>query len=129
MLQVPPWQVIYCLPCAIWKQSGGDTHFQQFHPIDDSRHAGSETLSFSLYTSFENITFDLGNNKYVCEPYYRDYTWNKHNRENIIPRWAKLKHDYYAQQLNNTKLLLWYIVCVSVNIQKSKKKKKKLRWA
>ena len=76
----------YCLPCAIWNQSGGDTHLQQFHPIDNSRHAGSEALSLSLYASFDNIIFDLGNNDCVCEPCYRDYTRNKHNRENIIPR-------------------------------------------
>ena len=101
-LQVPPRQAILLTMCIMeavrwWHTSPAVSSQWQL------RHAGSEALSLSLYASFDNITFDLGNNECVCEPCYRDYTRNEHNRENIIPRWAKIKHNYYAQQISNTK--------------------------
>ncbi|MCG8621707.1 MAG: hypothetical protein MJE68_06870, partial [Proteobacteria bacterium] len=80
----------YCLPCAIWRQSGSDPHLHEFHPVENSRHAGLEALSLSLYASFDNVNFNLESNDCICEPCHRDYTRNKNNRENIIPRWAKL---------------------------------------
>lgn len=38
----------FCSPCAIWTQSGSDILLQQFHPVDNSRHAGYEALSRSM---------------------------------------------------------------------------------
>ena len=72
----------YCLPCALWKQSGSDPHLREFHPVEHSRHAGLEALSLSQYASFDNINFNLESNDCVCEPCYRDYSRNKNNREN-----------------------------------------------
>ena len=75
-----------CLPCVLWRQSGSDPQLQKFHPISGSRHAGTEALPLSQYASFDNISFTLENNDCVCHPCYADYTRNKHNTENTIPR-------------------------------------------
>ena len=71
----------YCLPCVIWRQSGSDPHLHEFHPIENSRHAGLEALSLSQYASFDNVNFNLESNACTCEPCYRDYNRNKGNRK------------------------------------------------
>ena len=90
---------LLCLPCAIWTQSCSDTQLQQFHPVERSRHAASDALSLSQYASYGNVNFHLENGDCVCQPCYRDYMRNRHNRENTVPRWAKIKTEYYAQQV------------------------------
>lgn len=80
-----------------------DPHLQEFHPVEHSRHAGLEALSLSQYASFDNINFNLESNDCVCEPCYRDYSRNKNNRENTIPRWAKIRNDFYKRQVQQTK--------------------------
>ena len=75
-----------CLPCALWFQSGRSAHLQQYHPIANSRQAGSDALSLALYESYDNINFHLESRDCVCQPCYKDYVINKHNRENAIPR-------------------------------------------
>ena len=92
-----------CLPCAIWKQSGSDVHLQEFHPVDNSRHAGLDALSISQYASFNDTNFNLESNDCICHPCYRDYTRNKNNKENKIPRWEKIRQEYYAQEARETK--------------------------
>lgn len=86
-----------CLPCVLWRQSGSDMQLEQFHPISGSRHAGREALSLTQYASFDNVSFNLESNDCVCHPCYADYQRNKQNKENTVPRWAKIKHEYYAQ--------------------------------
>ena len=93
----------YCLPCAIWKQSGSDPHLQEFHPVKISRHAGIEALSLSQYALFDNVDFNLESNDCICDPCYRDYSRNKNNRENTIPRWAKLRNDFYTSEVRQAK--------------------------
>ena len=93
----------HCLPCAIWEQSGGDPHLLEFHPLKDSRHAGLDALSLSQYASFHNINFNLESNDCICEPCYRDFNRNKNNKENTIPRWAKIRNDFYTRQVQQRK--------------------------
>ena len=87
-----------CLPCALWRQSGSDNNLIQFHPLVNSRHAGKDALSISQYAAFDGVNFNLVSSDCICLPCYTDYLRNKHNRENTIPRWAKIKHVYYAQE-------------------------------
>ena len=92
-----------CLPCALWFQSGRSAHLQQYHPIANSRHAGSDALSLALYASYDNINFHLESRDCVCQPCYKDYVRNKHNRENTIPRWTKIKAEHDVQSLTNVR--------------------------
>ena len=90
----------HCLPCAIWKQSGSDPNLLEFHPLKDSRHAGLDALSLSQYVSFDGVNFNLESNDCICEPCYNR---NKTNKENTIPRWAKIRRDFYTRQVQQTK--------------------------
>ena len=66
--------------------------------------------------SFDNVNFNLESNDCICEPCHRDYTRNKNNRENTIPRWAKLRYQFYNRQVQQTNTAYIAVVaCVNVN--------------
>ena len=86
-----------CSPCALWSQSGSDIRLRSYHPTSNSRHAGTEALSLSQYASFGDTQFNLNYNDCICRPCYMDYMKNKHNSENVIPRWERIRNDVYKQ--------------------------------
>ena len=89
-----------CSPCVLWSQSGSDSRLRQFHPIDNSRHAGTEALALSRFATYDNINFILDSSDCVCQPCYKDFTRNRNNSENTVPRWAKIRHEVYNQIIN-----------------------------
>ena len=89
-----------CSPCALWTQSGSDSRLKQFHPIENSRHAGTEALALSLYAAFDNTDFSLDSSDCVCQPYHKDFMRNWNNSENTVPRWARLRNELYDQLIN-----------------------------
>ena len=84
-------------PCALWSQSGSDSQLLQYHPTNNSRHAGTEALSLSQYASFGSTQFNLNYSDCICRPCYMDYMRNRHNSENVIPRWEKVRREAYEQ--------------------------------
>ena len=81
-----------CSPCAPWSQSDSDSRLRQFHPIENSRHAGTDALALSL-----NTHFSLDSNDCVCQPCHKDFMRNRNNSENTIHRWAKLRNKVCNQ--------------------------------
>lgn len=69
----------------------------EFHPLKDCRHAGTEALSLSCH---EGVNFDIERDDCICLPCYKDYIRNKQDKENRLPRWVKVKQDYYARSGN-----------------------------
>ena len=67
---------------------------------ENSRHAGTEALALSQYATFDNIQFSLRYSDCVCQPCYKDFTRNRNNVENKIPRWMKVKNEVYQQLYN-----------------------------
>lgn len=84
-----------CKPCILWTQSGNDPRLKDVHPLALSRHAGVDALAISQYASHKETTFHLDFHDCVCKPCHTDYLRNYRNRENTIPRWAKLKQNVY----------------------------------
>ena len=78
-----------------------DPHLHEFHPVENSRHAGSEALSLSLYASFDNVNFNLESSDCICEPCYRDYNRNKNNGENTIS--SCMRNEFYNRPVQQTK--------------------------
>ena len=89
-----------CSPCALWSQSGSDSRLRRFHPIENSRHAGTDALALSLYAAFDNTHFSLDSNDCVCQPCHKDFMRNRNNSENTIPRWAKLRDEVCNQPVS-----------------------------
>lgn len=85
----------HCLPCVLWQQSGSDPNLQQYHPVCDSRHVGTEAIPLSQYATYDNITFHLMSDECVCLPCYKHFERNCSDEATCIPRWAKIKHQYY----------------------------------
>ena len=88
-----------CSPCVLWSQSGSDNKLKPFHPNENSRHAGTESLALSQYATFDNI-HNLNNLRYsdcVCQPCYKDFTRNCNNVENTR---VKVKNEVYKQENN-----------------------------
>lgn len=84
-----------CLPCVLWRQSGSDPNLKHFHPLKNSRHVGTEAVPLSRYAEHGSTHFHLTSNDCVCQPCYKDFQ-RKHNQENSIPRWAKVKEEHYS---------------------------------
>ena len=91
---------VECLPCVLWRQSGSDPNLRHLHPLKDSRHVGSDAVPLSQHAFYDSISFSLTSDDCVCKPCYMDFQ-RKHNKENrCIPRWAKVKNDFYSTRLN-----------------------------
>lgn len=90
---------LQCLPCILWRQSGSDPNLKHLHPQDNSRHVGTEAVPLAQYARFDNTYFRLTSDDCVCQPCHKDFL-RKHNQENRIPRWAKVKHRYYSAREN-----------------------------
>ena len=84
-----------CSPCALWSQSGSDMRLQEFHPLKNSRHAGEEAHVLSQYASHAGINFNIEMGSCICLPCYKDYSRNSNKENNMMPRWAKVKQNYY----------------------------------
>ena len=91
-----------CSPCALLSQSGSDSRLRHFHPIENSRHAGTEALALSQYAMFDSVQFSLRSSDCICQPCYKDFMRNRNNSENVIPRWVKVKNEI-SQQLHKNK--------------------------
>ncbi len=88
-----------CSPCVLWRQSGGDPNLKNSHPQSNSRHVGTEAFPLAQYSHFDNIIFHLSSDDCVCQPCHKDFR-RKLNQENNIPRWAKVKQNYYSAREN-----------------------------
>ena len=68
---------------------GSETKLLQFHPLKKSRHTVTNLFSCHsmLIMQFE-----------ICLPCYRDYTRNRHNKENVVSRWARIKQDAQGRE-------------------------------
>lgn len=75
------------------------------------RHAGHEAHEIATYATWDGTSFDLNYDSCLCKPCYQDYKRNYHNRENVMPPWAKKKHEYY-DQLHNTDFQHCLLCCV-----------------
>ena len=84
---------MHCTPCMLWQQSGADPRLHQFHSSKEMRHAGSDATTIALYAAYDEVQFDLGFNSCICPPCHKDFKRNYQNRENVIPRWAKLRQE------------------------------------
>ena len=91
-----------CLPCVLWRQSDSDTRLEKYHPINNSCHAGKTAKLLSEYASFDDVSFNVESSDCVCEPCYKDYTRNRYNKENVTPRWAKIRTEVYTQMEEHT---------------------------
>ena len=80
-------QRVHCLPCALWSQSGSDANLQHFHPLNNSRHVGSDAVPLSRYTQYNTTTFYLTSGDCINLPCYKDFK----RKQDHIPRWAKLQ--------------------------------------
>ena len=102
-----------CSPYALWSQSGSDSRLRQFHPIEKSRHAGTDALALLLYAAFDNTHFCLDSNDCVYQSCHNDFTRNHNNSEITIPRLAKLRNEVCNQPMgikHALYLLLWECV-------------------
>ena len=90
---------VQCLPCALWQQSGSDLNLQHLHPLKDSRHVGSDEVPLSQYASYDDIVFDLTRDDCICKPCYIDFK-RKYRENQCIPRWARVKKEYYSTRPN-----------------------------
>ena len=88
-----------CLPCVLWSQSGSDHTLKHLHPLNNSRHVGTDAFPLSQYAQYENVTFHLVSDDCICEPCHKDFK-RKHNQENRVPRWARLKNHHYSTMGN-----------------------------
>jgi hypothetical protein len=84
--------------CSLWIQSGSDIQVQHLHPTANMRHPGSESQNLSHYASYGGVQFQLQGDSCICEPCYRDFSRNSHNKENQIPRWYKVQREFYNSQ-------------------------------
>ena len=84
---------MHCTPCMLWQQSGADPRLHQFHSSKEMRHAGSDATTIALYATYDGIKFDLDFDSCICPPCHKDFKRNYQNRENVIPRWAKLRKE------------------------------------
>ena len=87
------------LTVCLWRQSGSDLNLKHVHPLINSRHVGTEALPLSQYASYDTATFHLTSDDCICQPCYKDFQ-RKGNQENCIPRWAKIKQQYYSVRDN-----------------------------
>lgn len=87
-----------CGECSLWIQSGSDIQVQHLHPTANMRHPGSESQNLSHYASYDGVQFQLQGDSCICEPCYRDFSRNSHNKENQIPRWYKVQREFYNSQ-------------------------------
>ncbi len=61
------------------------------------RHPKSEEEAnlISNYMSHENVTIELNITSCICNGCFRDWERNRDNRENVKPRWVKVKKEFY----------------------------------
>ena len=96
-----------CSPCSIWQQSGSDPNLQSYHKVSNKRNMrypgnDSDATKMSRYVSFENVSIALLSDSCICDGCQRDFERNKNN-ENSIPRWVKIKREFYLRASTRNK--------------------------
>ena len=94
-----------CGDCSIWAQLGSYTNVKHLHPSTTMRHPGREAQNLTHYVTYGGYNFSINEDSCICDPCYRDYTRNFHNRENNMPRWYKVCRDSAQQTVNKHCLL------------------------